>query len=173
MLMKKLKSLAKYIPWEIFISPVSVAIPFAICALIGWLLEFKSIHILAVIGIIALLVGIPVIYIFLWSKLIKYSCNNPKALWRFIFEWGFGVMYILILLTKHFVKHTQFIARIEIPENLIGKIWYYFYLPFTPTFPNFAMGLYNPWFYIITGGVFIRICVSRIKAYHKETGKLW
>ncbi len=169
-----MKSLLKYIPWEIIICPLSLAVCFAVGIMVfGQLYILTDITFFLLVTAIVLMLGVPALYVFCWAKLIKYSRNSPKVLRRFILEWSIGTAYVFVLIVKHFIAEAEFISWVPIPNSPLGIVWYYFFLPFTPVFPEFVMGLAVPWswLYIFIGIIFIRICYGMIKKQRENADK--
>ena len=169
MLMKKIKSLSKYIPLEIFISLISIAFHFIIVVSADRVRELIDSQAFEIAVMMLMYIGNPAIYILLWSKLIKYKSDKPKSLWRFAVEWTLGVSYVAFLWLQNTFVRNQFIGYIAIPENFIGKLWLYCNFCFSG---GLGIVLF-PTVYIITGVIFIRMCIRKIKEHYRETGELW
>ena len=71
-----MKSLLKYLPWEIVICPLSLAVCFAVGIMVfGQLYILTGIDFFFLAAAIVLMLGVPALYVFCWAKLIKHSRN--------------------------------------------------------------------------------------------------
>ena len=120
------------------------------------------------------IVAAKIVFLILWSALIVYKRDKPRALWRFTAEWALSGGYVAYAIFKYFSENGRLFhssSYLPLPDSFLSKIWTYLNVHFA--FAESGYGIIFPWIYVGLAVFLIGMCLFFIARNYIKTKELW